>query len=67
MQVESFYINLLCSEPFVFVSISKDSEEMSNFLTIFIEEHGQPPAFSIFDSCEQVFKRLALLLNSSSL
>ncbi|CAF0991347.1 unnamed protein product [Rotaria sordida] len=38
-------------------SISKDSEEMSNFLNIFIEEHGQPPAFNIFESCEQVAKR----------
>ncbi|CAF4194482.1 unnamed protein product [Rotaria sp. Silwood2] len=30
---------------------------MSNFLSIFIEEHGQPPAFNIFESCEQVAKR----------
>jgi len=38
-------------------SISKDSEEMSNFINIFVEEHGQPPAFNLFESCEQVAKR----------
>jgi len=38
-------------------SISKDSEEMSNFISIFIEEHGQAPAFNLFESCEQVVKR----------
>ncbi|CAF1022050.1 unnamed protein product [Adineta ricciae] len=38
-------------------SISKDSEEMSNFISIFIEEHGQAPAFNLFESCEQVAKR----------
>ncbi|UJR08090.1 hypothetical protein I4U23_012367 [Adineta vaga] len=38
-------------------SLSKDSEEMSNFINIFIEEHGQPPAFNLFESCEQVAKR----------
>jgi len=38
-------------------SMSKDSEEMSNFISIFIEEHGQAPAFNIFESCEQVAKR----------
>ncbi|CAF4406770.1 unnamed protein product [Rotaria socialis] len=46
-------------------SISKDSEEMSNFLNIFIEEHGQPPAFNIFESCEQVVKRDELKLNNN--
>jgi hypothetical protein len=30
---------------------------MSNFISIFIEEHGQAPAFNIFESCEQVAKR----------
>jgi hypothetical protein len=30
---------------------------MSNFISIFIEEHGQPPAFNLFESCEQVAKR----------
>jgi len=38
-------------------SMSKDSEEMKNFIKIFIEEHGQEPAFDIFESCEQVVKR----------
>ena len=38
-------------------SISKDSEEIINFINIFIEENGQPPAFNIFESCEQVAKR----------
>jgi len=42
---------------FVRLSITKDSEEMSNFISIFIEEHGQPPAFNIFESCEEVTKR----------
>jgi hypothetical protein len=30
---------------------------MSNFISIFVEEHGQPPAFNIFESCEQIAKR----------
>lgn len=30
---------------------------MSNFVSIFIEEHGQAPAFNLFESCEQVAKR----------
>ena len=30
---------------------------MINFINIFIEENGQPPAFNIFESCEQVAKR----------
>ncbi|CAF4707911.1 unnamed protein product [Rotaria sp. Silwood1] len=47
-------------------SISKDSEEMSNFLSIFIEEHGQPPAFNIFESCEQVAKRDQLNWNNNN-
>lgn len=34
---------------------------MSNFLNIFIEEHGQAPAFNIFESCEQVAKRFAII------
>ena len=38
-------------------SISKDSEEMSNFIDIFTQEHGQAPAFNLFESCEQVAKR----------
>jgi len=41
-------------------SISKDSEEMSNFLSIFIEEHGQEPAFNLFESCEQIAKRFVI-------
>ncbi len=42
-------------------SISKDSEEMTNFISIFIEEHGQAPAFNLFESCEQVAKRWVIL------
>lgn len=42
---------------FFAISISKDSEEMTNFISIFIEEHGQAPAFNLFESCEQVAKR----------
>ena len=42
---------------FFFQSIAKDSEEMTDFIRIFIEEHGQPPAFNMFESCEQVAKR----------
>jgi hypothetical protein len=34
---------------------------MSNFISIFIEEHGQAPAFNIFESCEQVAKRFVQL------
>lgn len=30
---------------------------MTNFISIFIEEHGQLPAFNIFESCEQIAKR----------
>lgn len=30
---------------------------MSNFITLFVEEHGQEPAFNLFESCEQVAKR----------
>ena len=41
----------------IIISISKDSEEMSNFISIFIEEHGEAPAFNLFESCEQVAKR----------
>jgi len=47
-------------------SISKDSEEMTNFINIFIEEHGQPPAFNLFESCEQVAKRDQDETNTSS-
>ncbi|CAF3441677.1 unnamed protein product [Rotaria sp. Silwood1] len=39
---------------------------MSNFLSIFIEEHGQPPAFNIFESCEQVAKRDQLNWNNNN-
>jgi hypothetical protein len=46
---------------FVRLSITKDSEEMSNFISIFIEEHGQPPAFNIFESCEEVTKRWVII------
>ncbi|CAF3956927.1 unnamed protein product, partial [Rotaria magnacalcarata] len=46
-------------------SISKDSEEMSNFLNIFVEEYGQHPAFNILESCEQVVKRDELKLNNN--
>ncbi|CAM4794466.1 unnamed protein product [Rotaria magnacalcarata] len=42
-------------------SISKDSEEMSNFLNIFVEEYGQHPAFNILESCEQVVKRFFII------
>lgn len=38
-------------------SIAKDSEAMNSFLTVFTEEYGQPPAFNLFDSCEQINKR----------
>ncbi|UJR38271.1 hypothetical protein I4U23_030944 [Adineta vaga] len=38
-------------------SITKDSEEMTNFISIFIEEHGEAPAFNIFESCAEVSKR----------
>jgi hypothetical protein len=34
---------------------------MTNFINIFIEEHGQPPAFNIFESCEQVAKRFVII------
>ncbi|CAF4221645.1 unnamed protein product [Rotaria sp. Silwood2] len=50
-------------------SILKDSEEMSNFISIFVEEHGQTPAFNLFESCEKVAKRddkSALRLNELS-
>ncbi len=49
-----------------FNSISKDSEEMSTFISIFIEEHGQPPAFNLFESCEQVAKRFVISVNYSN-
>ncbi|CAF1444291.1 unnamed protein product, partial [Adineta ricciae] len=38
-------------------SITKDSEEMTNFISVFIKEHGEPPAFNLFESCEEVSKR----------
>ncbi|CAF3924692.1 unnamed protein product [Rotaria sordida] len=38
-------------------SILKDPEEMSNFISMFIEEHGEAPAFHLFESCEQIAKR----------
>ncbi|CAF0719191.1 unnamed protein product [Adineta steineri] len=38
-------------------SITQNPEQVSNFLSIFIEEHGEPPAFNIFESCEEVSKR----------
>jgi len=38
-------------------SISKDSEEISNFINVFTEENGEAPTFNIFESCEQVSKR----------
>ncbi|CAF1091395.1 unnamed protein product [Adineta steineri] len=47
-------------------SISKDSDEMSNFINIFIEEHGQQPAFDLFESCEQVVKRDDIEIESAS-
>jgi len=46
-------------------SIAKDSEEMSNFINVFVEEHGQPPAFNIFESCEQIVKRDQLESNEN--
>lgn len=38
-------------------SITKDSEEMTNFISVFIEVHGELPAFNIFESCERMEKR----------
>jgi len=38
-------------------SISKDSEEITNFINVFTEENGEAPTFNIFESCEQVSKR----------
>ncbi|CAF1556550.1 unnamed protein product [Rotaria sp. Silwood1] len=38
-------------------SILKDSEEMTNFISIFMEEHGQTPAIHLFESCEKLTKR----------
>lgn len=38
-------------------SITKDSEEMTDFISIFIEVHGEPPAFNLFESCERIEKR----------
>ena len=35
--------------------ISKDPEMMNHLLNLFMEEHGQPPAFNLFESCEQSF------------
>ena len=46
-------------------SISKDSEEMSNFISIFTDEHGQPPAFDLFESCEQVAKRCVIAIDAA--
>ncbi|CAF1562584.1 unnamed protein product, partial [Didymodactylos carnosus] len=34
-----------------------DSEEVSNFINIFVEEHGEAPSFNIFESCEKVEKK----------
>jgi len=34
---------------------------MSNFINIFTEQHGQLPAFNIFESCEQVAKRFVII------
>lgn len=31
-----------------------------NFINIFVQEHGQAPAFNILDSCELIAKRWAL-------
>lgn len=39
---------------------------MINFINIFIEENGQPPAFNIFESCERVAKRLVMIFIRSS-
>jgi hypothetical protein len=56
MQVMPFKL-IYAYDLVLFKSISKDSEEISSFIEIFIEEHGQPPAFNIFESCEQIVKR----------
>ncbi len=62
MQVKSYSTNLFLKFlKLYFKSITKDSEEMSNFINIFIEEHGQPPAFNIFESCEQIAKRFVII------
>lgn len=45
------------STEYLLFSITKDSDEMTNFISVFIEEHGEPPAFNIFESCEEVSKR----------
>ncbi|CAF1635025.1 unnamed protein product, partial [Didymodactylos carnosus] len=45
-------------------SISKDSEEVTNFINVFTEEHGEAPSFNIFESCEKVIKKRAV--NSDS-
>jgi hypothetical protein len=42
--------NYLCS-------IIDDYDELTNFVRSFIEEHGQTPAFDLFESCEHVAKR----------
>ena len=33
-----------------------------NFINIFVQEHGQTPAFNIFESCELIAKRWELLV-----
>jgi len=38
-------------------SILNDSEEISNFINMFMEEHGHPPALTLFESCESITKR----------
>lgn len=38
---------------------------MSNFIAIFMEEHGQAPAFNLFESCEQVAKRFVIFTRES--
>ena len=38
-------------------SISKDTQQISDFITIFTHEHGELPAFDLFESCEQMNKR----------
>jgi len=30
---------------------------MTNFISVFIEVHGELPAFNIFESCERMEKR----------
>lgn len=42
---------------FTLYSVLKDSEEMSNFISVFVEEYRQVPHDNLFESCHEITKR----------